>query len=239
MTQTGKRTLATTSGLASDFEPEPDFEALHRRILACRLCVDRPLGPPLVHEPRPILRPSRTARLVIASQAPGLRAHASGIPFHDRSGERLREWLALGADVFYDAERVVIAPMGFCFPGYDANGSDRPPRAECAATWHERLFAAMPQVETIVMIGAFAQRYHLRRCGRADELGPTLTDTVSRWRAIARRTGPRLFPLPHPSWRNTAWLKRHPWFEAELLPALRAEVREKTGISSAVHKNLC
>lgn len=204
----------------------PDsFEALTRAIAACRLCVERPLKAPLPHAPRPVAWPSRTARILIAGQAPGTRVHASGQPFTDPSGDRLRSWLGIDADTFYDRTRIAIVPMGFCFPGLDAKGSDLPPRPECRATWHDRLMAEMPQVKLIVAVGAAAQDYHLRRLGLAALRRPTLTETVTDWRTIWSAGGDtRLFALPHPSWRNSGWLKRHPWFETDLLPVLRAEV---------------
>lgn len=198
---------------------------LLREIAACRICVEQPLRAPLRHEPRPVLRVSRTARILVAGQAPGARVHASGMPFTDPSGDRLRAWLAMSPEVFYDIRRVAIVPMGFCFPGYDEAGSDLPPRRECRASWHDRLLAALPKVELILMIGRYAQDYHLRRAGRPDLLRTNVTDTVRDWRAIAATCTPRLVPMPHPSWRNTGWLKRNPWFEAELLPELRQQVQ--------------
>ncbi len=172
------------------------------------------------HEPRPIIQGSATARLCIASQAPGTRAHASGIPFQDPSGVRLRDWLGLDEPTFYDASRVAIAPMGHCFPGQDERGGDLPPRKECAPVWREPVFAAMPDLELILAIGQYAQAWHL-----GSERGAGLTETVRDFRRIlAASRRPRILPLPHPSWRNNTWLKRHPWFEAELLPVLRAEV---------------
>ncbi|TCT13480.1 uracil-DNA glycosylase [Tepidamorphus gemmatus] len=196
-----------------------ELEQLVARIRACRICVEAPAGPPLPHEPRPVVRLSSSARLAVCGQAPGTRVHATGIPFNDPSGERLRDWMGIGRDVFYDISRVAVVPMGFCFPGQDSRGADLPPRAECRAAWHDRVFAAMPQLELVLAIGQYAQAYHLG-CGRA-----SLTETVRNWRAIwdsGRR--PRVLPLPHPSWRNTGWLKRHPWFAAEVLPVLKAEV---------------
>ncbi|WP_334175222.1 uracil-DNA glycosylase family protein [Pseudoxanthobacter sp.] len=194
---------------------------LGRAITACRVCVETPLGRPLPHEPRPVVRLSATARLCIAGQAPGTRVHGSGVPFSDPSGARLRAWLGIGPDLFYDTARVAIVPMGFCFPGHDAHGGDLPPRRECARTWHDSVFAAMPQLALVLAIGAAAQRYHLKGDCRA-----SVSDTVAAWQTLLRRPGaPRVWPLPHPSWRNNGWLRRHPWFEAELLPALRAEVQ--------------
>ena len=181
-------------------------------IRACRIC-----APHLSHEPRPILRVSATARLCIAGQAPGLRVHTTGIPYNDPSGDRLRAWLGLGREVFYDESRVAIMPMGFCFPGYDETGADRPPRPECVRNWHDRLFEAAPNFPLVLAIGTYAQRYHLRGLTK-----PSMTDTVKAWREYA----PRVIPLPHPSWRNNAWLKKNSWFESELLPHLRTRVAD-------------
>jgi uracil-DNA glycosylase len=191
-------------------------------IRACRVCVENPRGKPLPHEPRPVLRASATARLAVCGQAPGTRVHATGTPFNDRSGERLRDWMGVTADEFYDEARVAIVPMGFCFPGQDAKGSDLPPRRECAALWHRRLFAALPGIELVLAVGSYAQDFHL---GAAK--GKTLQETMLRWRAYLKtRQRRRVLPLPHPSWRNNAWLTNNPWFEAELLPVLRREVRK-------------
>ena len=202
--------------------PTGDLGSLTRAIVACRICREAPLGPPLPHAPRPVVRPSATARLCIASQAPGTRVHASGVPFTDPSGDRLRDWLGLASEEFYDTRRVAIVPMGFCFPGHDRHGADLPPRRECARAWHARLFAAMPQIELILAIGRHAQAWHLGR-----DRGPGMTETVRRWRTYAARS-PAVIPLPHPSWRNNAWLARNPWFEAEMLPELRARVAAAT-----------
>jgi uracil-DNA glycosylase len=199
---------------------EVDLESLASRIRACRICRDAPDGKPLPHEPRPVVEASSTARILIAGQAPGLRVHQTGIPFNDRSGDRLREWLGVSRETFYDPVNFAIVPMGFCFPGYDAKGSDLPPRKECAPSWRSALLAAMPQVELVVTIGQYAQAWHL---GAWRKL--SLTDTVADWRDVLAASGmPRHLPLPHPSWRNSGWLKRHPWFEAELLPVLRREI---------------
>jgi uracil-DNA glycosylase len=190
-------------------------------IRACRYCVEAPQGNPLPHEPRPVLRASATARLAVCSQAPGTRVHASGRPFTDPSGERLRTWMGVTPDEFYDEARVAIVPMGFCFPGQDAKGGDLPPRRECARLWHRTLFAVLPQIELVLAVGAYAQAFHL-----GEDKGKTLQETMLRWREHLKSGGlPRVLPLPHPSWRNNAWLKRNPWFEAALLPVLRREVR--------------
>jgi len=190
-------------------------------IRACRVCVDSPRGKALPHAPRPVLRASATARLAVCGQAPGTRVHASGTPFSDPSGERLRAWMGVTANEFYDEAHVAIVPMGFCFPGQDDKGGDLPPRRECAQLWHRRLFAALPQIELVLAVGAYAQDFHL-----GPSRGKTLQETMLRWREhLKTKRHPRIFPLPHPSWRNNAWLKKNPWFEAELLPVLRREVR--------------
>ncbi|MBZ8134155.1 uracil-DNA glycosylase family protein [Afifella sp. IM 167] len=196
-------------------------EDLARRVRACRICAERPLRAPLPHEPNPILRISSTARLCIASQAAGTLAHATTTPFNDPSGERLRDWLAVTPEEFYDRSRVAIVPMGFCFPGQDEKGGDLPPRRECAPAWREEVFASMPRIELVLAIGQYAIGWHLRGLKRA-----SLTETVEDWRAILEKSGPPpVLPLPHPSWRNNGWLKRHPFFAAELLPELRRRVR--------------
>jgi uracil-DNA glycosylase len=200
-----------------------ELVALVAEIHACRICRDAPRGNALPHEPRPVLRPSATARICISSQAPGVRVHASGTPFTDPSGDRLRAWLELAPEDFYDQRRVAIVPMGFCFPGHDAAGGDLPPRRECAQAWHARLFAAMPQLELILAVGSYAQRWHLGKMTG----GSNMTDTVRGWRKLLEgKARPRVVPLPHPSWRNNAWLTANPWFETELLPRLRREVRK-------------
>lgn len=193
------------------------------RILGCRVCADTPTGAKLPHEPRPVFRVSPTARLLLASQAPGNLVNQTGVPFNDPSGDRLRDWMRVDRETFYDVSRIAIVPMGFCFPGNDAAGGDLPPRPECRARWHDSLFAALPQIETVIAIGRYAQDYHFARLGHALPRGASVAEIVARWRAF-QDARPLIFPLPHPSWRNTGWLKRHPWFEAEVLPALRAEV---------------
>jgi uracil-DNA glycosylase len=195
---------------------------LLKDIRRCRVCRDAPRGNPLPHEPRPVLRPSTSARICISSQAPGVRVHASGMPFTDPSGDRLRAWLQLTPEEFYDQRRIAIVPMGFCFPGHDAAGGDLPPRRECAEAWHARLFAAMSQLELIMAVGSYAQRWHL-----GAKAGSGMTATVARWREqLDADERPRRIALPHPSWRNNAWLTANPWFERELLPRLRREIRD-------------
>ena len=198
-----------------------------REAALCQICREHPLKAPLPHPARPIFRVSGRARVVIASQAPGHRAHVSGVPFDDPSGVRLRDWMGLEPARFYDAERVAIVPMGFCFPGHDAHKGDLPPRPECRLAWHDRFFAALPQVELILVIGLYAMRYHLPRFGVAVSAGASMTDLVADWRRFTD-TRPRLIPLPHPSWRNTSWINRNPWFATDLLPVLRAEVARLT-----------
>jgi uracil-DNA glycosylase len=178
-------------------------------VRACRLCADRlPLGP------KPIVRIGARARILIASQAPGRRAHEGGVPFADRTGDNLRRWLGLDRATFYDPELVAILPLGLCYPGRGPGG-DLPPRPECAPRWQGRLRAAMPEVRLTLLLGRHAQAHHLGARG-----GATLTETVRGFRSYL----PSHFPLPHPSPRNGPWLLRHPWFEEDVLPALRAEV---------------
>lgn len=188
------------------------FDHLLARIRACRLCeAHLPLGP------RPVVQALPSARLLIVSQAPGRKVHETGIPFNDPSGDRLRDWLGIGKDVFYDAARVAIVPMGFCFPG-TGKGGDLPPRPECAPAWHPLLLPRLTQVQLTLAIGMYAQAGLL---GAAR--GGTLTDTVRDWRTHLARG---VLPLPHPSPRNRLWLTRNPWFETELLPVLRERVAE-------------
>lgn len=203
------------------------LERLLADIRACRICRDAPRRTPLPHEPRPVLQASSTARLMIVGQAPGTKVHASGRPFTDASGDRLRNWLGLDEATFYDAARVAILPMGFCFPGQDAKGGDLPPRPECAPAWRARLLAEMPEPALTVALGAPALRWALERAGRRDLVAPTLDAAVADWRRIHAQL--RVMPLPHPSWRNTGWLKRNPWFGEEVLPVLRAEVARALG----------
>lgn len=198
------------------------LDKLAAEIRACRLCVESPQGKPLPHEPRPVLRVSRTARVCLAGQAPGTRVHASGMPFTDASGDRLRDWMGVTSEEFYDTSKIAIVPMGFCFPGQDAKGGDLPPRRECAPHWRARLFAEMPQIELTLLIGQYAQGWHLGEAAKGN-----LTETVAAWRGYL----PRAIPLPHPSWRNNGWIRKNPWFETEVLPVLRKEIRRLIGKS--------
>ncbi|WP_347310836.1 uracil-DNA glycosylase family protein [Defluviimonas sp. SAOS-178_SWC] len=196
--------------------PPPPFPA--DEIAACRLCAGDFAATATAHVPRPVVWFRPGARILIAGQAPGARVHESGKPFTDPSGDRLRNWLGLGEAEFYDRDRVAIVPMAFCFPGYDAKGADLPPPGRCAEHWRARVMESLPGIGVSFLVGGHAQRWHL---GPAATKGG-VTATVARWRDHA----PRVFPLPHPSWRNTGWLKRNPWFEAELLPVARARLRE-------------
>jgi len=187
-----------------------DLTALLAEIAQCRLCAGHlPLGP------RPVLRAAATARLLIIGQAPGTRVHETGIPWNDPSGDRLRAWLNLDRDAFYDESRVAIVPMGFCYPGRDAKGGDKPPRPECAPAWHEKVLARVPGIELTLLVGGYAQRHYLG--GRAKK---TVTATVGAWRDYL----PAYLPTPHPSWRTTGWLRKNPWFETDVLPELRKRV---------------
>ena len=208
----------------TDGEPDDGLEALRQAIAACRICRDAPIrgiDDRLPHEPRPVAVLSTRARVLIAGQAPGLRVHESGLPFDDASGDRLRQWLQVDRPAFYDRDRFAIVPMGFCFPGYDAKGSDLPPRRECAPVWRGRVLPAMPQIELVLAVGGYAQASHMGSMRREN-----MTETVRAWRnSLESDRQPALLPLPHPSWRNTAWLKRNPWFEEELLPELRRRIK--------------
>lgn len=191
-------------------------------IRACTLCRDAPRGKPLPVAPRPVLQLDPRARILVAGQAPGARVHASGRPFTDPSGVRLRDWMGIGEDIFYDPAKVAVVPMGFCFPGHDAKGGDLPPRRECVLTWHDRLFAAWPKPALTLAVGLHAVRYHVALRGRPDLIGPALSPLVDNWRTILDATG--VIPMPHPSWRNNAWIRQRSWYAEALLPALRQRV---------------
>ncbi|WP_411956533.1 uracil-DNA glycosylase family protein [Paracoccus homiensis] len=183
------------------------------QIAACRLCRDRFAATATRHAPRPVVWFRPGARILIAGQAPGMRVHESGRPFTDRSGERLRDWMGVDEATFYDRNRIAIVPMAFCFPGYDAKGSDLPPPPICAETWRSEVMALL-QPRLTLLVGGHAIRWHLGR--------QAVTPAVEAWGDHS----PTVFPLPHPSWRNTAWLRRNPWFEQQLLPELRQAVAE-------------
>lgn len=198
----------------------PDGDAIRRAedltvaIRSCTLCAARFAATATAHAPRPVVWFRPSARLLIAGQAPGARVHASGRPFTDPSGDRLRDWTGLSEAEFYDLDRVAVVPMAFCFPGYDAKGADIPPPPLCARQWRGQVMAALPRLRMVLAVGGAAQRWHL---GTAN-----VTRTVADWRSHAAQG---IWPLPHPSWRNTGWLKRNPWFAEELVPALRLSVR--------------
>ena len=186
------------------------LERLAAEARACRVCeAFLPLGP------RPVLRPSRKARLLVVGQAPGRLVHETGLSWNDRSGDRLRGWMGVARETFYDQGRVALLGIGFCYPGVDAHGGDLPPRPECAPKWHQQFLDLMPQVELILLVGIYAHVFHLGKTR-----GRSVGETVAGW----QRYLPRYLPLPHPSWRNTGWLKRNPWFETELVPELRTRV---------------
>jgi uracil-DNA glycosylase len=186
------------------------FDALLADIRACAVCAPTlPLGP------RPIIQAGKSATLLIIGQAPGSRVHESGVPWQDQSGDRLRDWTGLEPGVFYNPGRVALMPMGFCYPGVEPGGGDSPPRPECAPLWHEKLRRALPAIRLTLLVGSFAQRAYLKTSPKL-----SLTDAVRSY----RDTPSGLFPLPHPSWRSTGWMRRNPWFELETLPALRATV---------------
>ena len=186
------------------------FSSLLTRVRACTICEEN-----LPQGPRPVLQIHPNARILIAGQAPGRKVHESGVPFDDASGNRLREWLGVTHDVFYDPEKIAILPMGFCFPGSGKSG-DLPPRRECADAWREQLLAQLCDVELTVVLGQYAQAYHF------GEAASSVTNLVKSWRSY----WPKMIPLPHPSPRNNGWLRQNPWFEAEVLPALQIRVSE-------------
>ena len=184
-------------------------EQLIQRIHNCTLCEEY-----LVDGVRPVFQFSSSARILVAGQAPGRKVHATGIPFNDPSGDRLRQWMGIDRDTFYDASRIAILPMGFCYPGQGRSG-DLPPRKECAPQWRDLLLERLPELQLVLVIGQYAQAWHLQEKG-------SVTEIVSRWRDYA----PDRFPMPHPSPRNNLWLRRNPWFEEELVPELQARVHE-------------
>ena len=184
------------------------IESLLAEVRACRACADLPLGP------RPVLQMSATARILIASQAPGTKVHRSGVPFDDVSGDRLREWMGFSKERFYDPREIAIVPMGLCYPGRAPKGGDAPPRPECAPLWRDRLLARMPELRLTLLVGAHAQNHVLGR--------GAMTERVRNFRDFL----PAFFPLPHPSWRSRIWEAKHPWFAEEVLPALRLAIGE-------------
>lgn len=191
--------------------------SLDSDLKACTICTARFAATATKHQPRPVAWFRPGARLLIAGQAPGLRVHESGVPFNDPSGDRLRDWMGLTRDTFYDKDRIAIVPMAFCFPGYNAAGADLPPPPVCAQTWRSRVMAKLPNVKLTLLIGGYAQSWHLGLPRSA-----RVTQTVQDWRSHL----PGAVPLPHPSWRNTGWLKKNPWFERDLLPVLKTRITE-------------
>ena len=192
---------------------ETSLDDLLAEIRSCRQCeAHLPLGP------RPVLRAQASARLLVVGQAPGTRVHETGISWNDASGDRLRAWMGVDRATFYDDSRIAIVSMGLCYPGRDGNGGDAPPRFECAPLWHPRIMAMLPNLRLTLLIGRYAQLRYLKK-----EHGTSLTATVRDW----RRFMPDRLPLPHPSWRTIGWQRKNPWFDSELLPALRRRVREE------------
>ena len=189
---------------------------IQKDLTGCKICAEQFAKTATAHAPRPVVWFEESARILIAGQAPGARVHESGVPFSDRSGDRLREWTGLNEETFYDRSHVAIVPMAFCFPGYTKNGSDLPPPRICATTWRARILSELPSIHLTLLVGGYAQTWHSNGKHRG------VTDTVMAWRSRF----PEVVPLPHPSWRNTGWLKANSWFETELLPALRLRVQE-------------
>ena len=195
------------------------LESLLSEIRACRICeAHLPLGP------RPVVVARGPARILIIGQAPGTKVHATGIPWNDRSGDTPRGWMAVDRETFYDPDRIAILPMGFCYPGVmpsknGKSGGDAPPRPECAPAWHERVLAHLPNIDLVLLAGMYAQARYL-----GERRKNTLTETVASWREY----GPKLLPLPHPSWRSGNLIRKNPWFETELLPELRSRVAALT-----------
>jgi uracil-DNA glycosylase len=205
--------LIRASDLPAAGAPRPADRtlALLREIRSCRICAAHlPLGP------RPVLQAHPRARILVVGQAPGRRVHETGLPFNDPSGERLRDWMGVDRATFYDARRVALVPMGFCFPGTGTSG-DLPPRLECAANWRQRLLATLPGIGLTLLLGQYAHDWHLGEASRR-----RLTDNVRAW----RETWPEIVPMPHPSPRNNLWLRRNEWFEREVVPRLRRRVRD-------------
>lgn len=198
--------------MTTSTEPDNGLDDVLTEIRACRACLGQ-----LPHAPRPVVMVAPETRLLICGQAPGRRVHESGLPFTDPSGVRLRDWMGVDEATFYGDPRIGVAAQAFCFPGTNPKGGDYPPPRRCAELWRPRLLAELPNVELTLLVGGYAQTWALGASARAN-----MTETVRAWRDYA----PAVLPLPHPSWRNTAWLKKNPWFEAEILPYLRQRVKE-------------
>ena len=183
-----------------------------REIKNCQHCLDS-----LPYGTRPILQAKNTAKILIVGQAPGIKVHKTGIPWNDRSGDRLRYWMNVSSNQFYDANRIAIVPMGFCYPGRAINGGDNPPKRECAPKWHLKLLTHLKNVSLTLLVGKYAQSYYLDKYKFRN-----MSETVKSWRLLS----PKIIPTPHPSWRNTHWLKKNPWFEQELVPELRRLIQQ-------------
>lgn len=207
------------SGKLPEIDPmggDADLDQLLAEVRACRICADAlPLGP------RPVVRMAKSARILIIGQAPGTRVHETGLPWNDASGDRLRDWLDMSVDDFYDPGKLAIMPMGFCYPGRFERGGDLPPRPECAPQWHDALRKHLPDIGLTLLIGQYAQGYYL-----GTRRSRTMTETVQRFGEFLPDN---ILPMPHPSWRNTAWMKKNPWFESDLLPVLRMKVHALLG----------
>ncbi len=186
------------------------IKAILPEIRSCAVCAKH-----LPHAPHPVVQIGASAKIIIIGQAPGSKVHESGVPWQDQSGERLRDWTGLAEKTFYDPKKVALMPMGFCYPGAE-NGADLPPRPECAPLWHARLLPLLPKLRLTILVGIHAQGYYLQGAAKA-----TMTETVRGFAGY----GPKVIPLPHPSWRSTGWMRRNPWFEVDVLPALRKRVR--------------
>ena len=202
------------TGKLPEIDPMGGDAALDRllsEVRECRICAEQlPLGP------RPVVRMAKSARILVIGQAPGTRVHETGLPWNDASGDRLRDWLGLSVDDFYDPAKFAIMPMGFCYPGRFDRGGDLPPRPECAPTWHDALMRHLPDIGLTLLIGQYAQERYL-----GPRRAKTMTETVHHF---ADFLPDGILPMPHPSWRNTAWMKKNPWFEADLLPVLQSRV---------------
>lgn len=190
-----------------------NFIQLIDQVRHCTLCAEH-----LPHGVRPVLQINPKAKILIAGQAPGRKVHETGIPFNDASGDRLRDWMGINKDIFYNAEEIAILPMGFCYPGTGKSG-DLPPRPECANTWRKQLLQQLPNLELILAIGQYAQAYHLPFKKK------TLTETVQCWQKSLKESNPPILPLPHPSPRNNIWLKRNPWFSTDVIPVLQQRIK--------------
>lgn len=202
----------------------PDLEGLIAEIRACRACVGS------IPEPRPVVWVTPETRILVCGQAPGRRVHESGRPFTDASGDRLRDWMGVDYETFYADKRIGVAAMAFCFPGTNPKGGDFPPPPRCAQLWRKRLIDSLPRVELTLLVGWHAQQWAL-----GDKVHASMTETVSHWRDFAPAG---YLPMPHPSWRNTAWLKRNPWFESEVIPWLRRRVAATIGRPQVAADNL-